>query len=49
MMHVYEIKKMLKCSLDHAWKVYVLMDVDFSECSDDEFKQAVYRAAKEVL
>ena len=49
MMYVYEIRKILKCSLDEAWKVYVLMDIDFSECSDDEFKRAVHRAAQEVL
>jgi hypothetical protein len=49
MRYLFEIRKILKCSLDHAWKVYVLMDVNFSECSDDEFKQAVYRAAREVL
>ena len=49
MRYLYEIRKILKCSLDDAWKVYVLMDIDFSECTDAEFKQAAHRAAKEVL
>jgi hypothetical protein len=44
MMYVYEIRKMFKCSTDVAWSVYVLMDIDFSECSNDEFKAAAKRA-----
>lgn len=49
MKHIYEIMDTLKCTRDVAFKVYALMDVDFSECTDAEFKQAVHRAAKEVL
>jgi hypothetical protein len=49
MSRIYEIMDILKCTRDDAFKVYHLMDVDFSECTDAEFKQAVYTAAKEAL
>ena len=48
MKHIYEIMDILKCTRDVAFKVYALMDVNFSECTDAEFKQSVHRAAKEV-
>jgi hypothetical protein len=48
MKNIYEIMNMLKCTRDQAFKVYALMDIDFSECTDAEFKRAVYRAWEEV-
>jgi hypothetical protein len=48
MKYVYEIMDILKCTRDVAFKVYHLMDIDFSECTDAEFKRAVHRAWEEV-
>ena len=49
MFNIYKIMDILKCTKDDAFKVYQLMDVDLSECTNAEFKQAAHRAAKEAL
>ena len=48
MMYVYEIMKLFKCKKDIAWKVFVTMDIDFSECSTVEFEREA-RIAMEMV
>lgn len=48
MMYINQIQKMFKCSTDVAWTVYVLMEIDFSECSNDEFEREAKRAWRMV-
>ena len=43
MRHIYEIRSILKCSTDMAWKVFVEMDIDFSECTNEEFEREAKR------
>ena len=44
MMYIFQIRKLFKCSRDVAWKVYVLMELDFSECTNEEFNREAKRA-----
>lgn len=48
MKHIYEIMDLLKCTRDQAFEVYILMDINLSECTEAEFKQSVYRAWEEI-
>jgi hypothetical protein len=43
MKHIYEIMNLLKCTRDEAWKVFVEMDIDFSECTNEEFESEAKR------
>lgn len=43
MRHIYEIRSILKCSTDMAWKVFVEMDIDSSECTNKEFEREAKR------
>jgi hypothetical protein len=43
MKHLYEIMDILKCTRDDAWKVFVDMDIDFSECTTEEFEREAKR------
>jgi len=43
MKYIYEIMDLLKCTRDEAWKVFVEMDIDFSECTNEEFESEAKR------
>lgn len=44
MFYIKQIMSLLGCDKIDAMEIYDRMHIDFSECTDSEFEQAVYQA-----
>lgn len=48
MLYIRQIMKVLKCDLQYAEAVFEEMDIDFSECTEEEFERECLEAEKRI-